>query len=424
MVEQRVLAYTSAWMGVVRLSQALDVRAFAESAVSAVDSEIAPYTSPLLAQTVFQLLEDIAIGIGYEKRIEGRRVTPTWWIHHLAGRELSRALITNTERILRDIRHSFPAPLGADKSQDPSLEALEIFGLLELCTKVSDHGPRVVRAIELLKTLRNEPTNQPTNQPTNDERWPVTDTTTWTLSDLRKPLVTRLASVVLQLPLDSHTKRLPDHFGRAYRVLFAEEFELIIEGDTDAESIFPKLLLAADIARARLVGDLSNEVMSSQVIFGTEPLVDVMELSGLALLMEHLDDRGIWNRVREVWSAVLDDSPGLTAGLVAVLRAHESNFSLSGGGIGRTERRMRLAKLMRNRGIENRDRMWSEDQSEPHPDPLVAAFAPDDMMGIDLQLADLFAAEYLSLRPESVDLEMSHGTQMVTEHLRRRREPE
>jgi hypothetical protein len=229
---------------------------------------------------------------------------------------------------------------------------------------------------------------------------------------------------VLQLPLDSHTKRLPDHFGRAYRVLFAEEFELIIEGDTDAESIFPKLLLAADIARARLVGDLSNEVMSSQVIFGTEPLVDVMELSGLALLMEHLDDRGIWNRVREVWSAVLDDSPGLTAGLVAVLRAHESNFSLSGGGIGRTERRMRLAKLMRNRGIENRDRMWSEDQSEPHPDPLVAAFAPDDMMGIDLQLADLFAAEYLSLRPESVDLEMSHGTQMVTEHLRRRREPE
>ena len=42
--------------------------------------------------------------------------------------------------------------------------------------------------------------------------------------------------------------------------------------------------------------DLAAERVRQQVIFGTEPLLDMMELSGFALLMSELDAPGIWPR--------------------------------------------------------------------------------------------------------------------------------
>ena len=80
----------------------------------------------------------------------------------------------------------------------------------------------------------------------------------------------------------------------------------------------------ADRARARLLTDLAGQGAREQVIFGTEPLLDMMELSGYALLMSELDPPGIWPRCsRPVGRHPLwDTAPALAAQLSAVLSAH------------------------------------------------------------------------------------------------------
>jgi hypothetical protein len=76
----------------------------------------------------------------------------------------------------------------------------------------------------------------------------------------------------------------------------------------------------AELARVRLIDDLAAERQREQVIFGTEPLVDMMELSGYALLMSEVNGEGIWPDVREMWDRILstDTAPALARQLAAL----------------------------------------------------------------------------------------------------------
>ena len=104
----------------------------------------------------------------------------------------------------------------------------------------------------------------------------------------------QLATVAPALATTSHDPSKPDLFGQAYRRLFDAAFHAIIEGRTVvATTLFPIIIDVADKARLRLTSDLSDERMREQAIFGTEPFVDMMELSGYALLMAHVDPPGI-----------------------------------------------------------------------------------------------------------------------------------
>ena len=89
---------------------------------------------------------------------------------------------------------------------------------------------------------------------------------------------------------DPHDTARPDLFGQAYKVLFEATFHAILEGRTEVGAeLFPKVIAMAELARVRLVDDLPTERQHEQVIFGTEPLVDMMELSGYALLMSEVE---------------------------------------------------------------------------------------------------------------------------------------
>jgi hypothetical protein len=50
-------------------------------------------------------------------------------------------------------------------------------------------------------------------------------------------------------------------------------------------------------------------------------------------------------------------------------------------------------------------------------------FAPDDLMGVHHDLADLFVVEYLAQRPDLTALEISRGAEMLRESLDRERQP-
>ncbi len=144
-----------------------------------------------------------------------------------------------------------------------------------------------------------------------------------------------------------------------------------------------------------------------------------MELSGYALLMSELDAPGIWPDVRAVWDGIFSHgtAPALAGHLSAVLSAHENLFAITSGGVGRTERKLALARLMSERGIVSRAGMWGE-PSTPEPDsPIVGVFAPWDLGLIQPELADLFVVRYLKQRPDMADLQIPRGAEMLQESL-------
>ena len=203
----------------------------------------------------------------------------------------------------------------------------------------------------------------------------------------------QLATVAPALATTSHDPSKPDLFGQAYRRLFDAAFHAIIEGRTVvATTLFPIVIDVAEKARLRLTSDLSDERSREQAIFGTEPFVDMMESSGYALLMAHVEPPGTQALVRAAWDAIFVSTtmPDLAGALLGVLVLQENNFAITSGGVNRTGRQMELARLLRDRGVVSDFGAWPHPPQPTHDDPVVAVFAPDDMMGVHHDLADLF----------------------------------
>lgn len=414
--ERQILGFTSLWLGLVRPFENLDPETVSSALDKAVERPRAPYASGS-PREVLALLEDIAEGLAFESEIEGERITPRWWVHHMAGRVFVRELQDGINKFVAEVESTLVEPLVGDAAADPELEAVRIFDLLELTHKIGFHLQTVHAAVGSLAALRHDPTG--------DELWPEVSLPDATPARLEERLLARLGSVALELPSTPHEPTAPDLFGQAYRRLFDGTFHAILDGrDEVARALFPKTIALADRAWVRLREDLSEQRQRELLIFGTEPLVDMMELSGYALLMSRVTGAGIWTDVEGVWESIFSGREASELGglLIAVLSTQENVFALTPGGVGRSGRQIELTRALRDRGIQETERIWGEVGEEPHADPVVATFAPDDLMGIHHSLADLFVVEYLTHRPDLADLQLSRGVEMLRESIDHRRQ--
>lgn len=421
LAEREVLAYTSLWLGLVRPFERFTPEYFARQLDAAVSNAAATYTG-IAPRPLLTMLEYIAAGVDYERRTEGHRVTPAWWVNHVCSRVVSKTLTDQITQFVSVVEDKLVTPLVSKTPDDAELAAVRIFDLLELLHKIGFHMKTATAALTALRTLRHDPSD--------DELWIDFQLPTEPIARMEEKLLKFLGLVALQLDSTSHDSSRADLFGQAYRRLFDAAFHAILSGQDDLSRILvPVTIGLADRARARLFEDLSEQRIHQQVIFGTEPMVDMMELSGYALLMAKIDGSAIGDLVRDTWNKLLDSSPNpnFVSSLFAVLTAQGGNFAITSGGVSRTQRSMELTQLLRSRGIVRRTTpSWMDEDDEPtHTDPIVAVFAADDMMGVHYDLADLFVVDYLEHRPEAAGLTLPRGAEMLKESVefeRRRRD--
>lgn len=412
LAEREVLGYTSLWLGLVRPFERFTPEYFSSQLDGAIANTAAAYKGFSL-RALLTMLEYIAAGIDYERRTEGRRVTPAWWVNHLCARVVSKALTDQITEFVSVVDENLVTPLVSKNPDDAELCAVRIFDLLELLHKIGFHMQTASAALTALRTLRHDPSD--------DELWIDFQLPTEAIPRMEEKLLKFLGLVALRLESTSHDSSRPDLFGQAYRRLFDATFHAVLNIQDDLSKILlPVTLGLADRARARLLEDLSEERIHQRVIFGTEPMVDMMEVSGYGLLMTKIDGSGTGDLVRDTWNKILDSSPNpnFVSSLFAVLAAQESNFAITSGGVARTQRSMELTQLLRSRGIVRRPPSWRDENDEPaHADPVVAVFAADDMMGVHYDLADLFVVEYLAQRPEAAGLTLPRGADMLRESI-------
>jgi hypothetical protein len=315
-----------------------------------------------------------------------------------------------------ELENELIEPLVAEMITEPEVVATRIFSSLELADKLGSHLKTVHRAIEALDKLRHIPSD--------DKQWPDTKLPDDVPLVLKEHLYCKLAEVTIQLGHDPHDSNQPDLFGEAYRRRLDAAFHAILEERDDlARLLVPIVITTADRARERLIHDLARNQPREQMIFGTEPLVDMMELSGYALLMSEITGKGIWLDVRDLWDRILssDTAPSLAQQLTAALLTHENILAVASGHIGRINRQKALSNLLVQRGIVHEDHGWGEPVPSEHNNPIVAAFACNNQPALQHDLADLFVVEYLALRTDMANLTISRSAETLQESLQNRR---
>jgi hypothetical protein len=419
-VERSAIGLTAAWLGFVRSVKGIDAERFSRALDRAVASATSPYAAAA-PRPLLLVLEEVAEGIAFENRTEGHRVTPSWWVHHVGARAFSQVLLRGVKDLLHEVEESVVARAeSSELESEPEARTVLVFDGLELAYKVAWGLGEIHQGLQRLATLQNTAAGEDT--------WPTDDLDDDTPREYERRLLRVLAKTVFKLPSDAHDETRPDLFGQAYKRLYDATFHALLQGDHElARDLFGVVIATADQARARLIMDLAPQAPRQQLVFGTEPLVDLMEISGYALFMQELDHDGIWPDVKARWDAIMSgrEAPAIAQQLTVVLDARAQIFALTSGDTERTGRRMALGRLLEDRRVVGRSHYLGPgertDEPPPTQSPIVTVFAPDGF-GYNGNLEDLFVVEYLLGRPQARGATLPRRAEMLRDRITRARE--
>src|SRR5262249_7894623 len=148
---------------------------------------------------------------------------------------------------------------------------------MEVAEKFRYHMREIRGCSERLEVLRR----------ITDIPWPVTD---WEKLDQRieasrDELIVLIGQLAIYLVVAPRREGLPDYLGQAYAVLAQESYAAMAQGREDLfKRLFPALFLSALRAFDRLREHLGGEGQERVLVYSTEPIADLLELSGHAII--------------------------------------------------------------------------------------------------------------------------------------------
>lgn len=388
--ESTVMPLTQMLLGLRRAAEMIVERDLPAEFDRAVRDTDALYRGTLPTETR-QMLEGFARAIEREQRIEGRRITPAWWVNHLAARTMAEALLATEAGVLGEIRTRTTEQVARFRAEGrDDLAAVTGMRALELLHKVEFHGPTIRAAEARLAAFRNENIGI--------ELWPERSAEPFDPKTEHMEMLKTVSELLPALRKQKFDPREPDLYGQLYQFTIDGAFRAILDGD-DARGLamYAAALVEMDPARLRILADLDRQDVGIRLTYAVEPIITAMDLAGYALLMHELNGSGIWPKVKQIWDTLLEASPQVAEFALSMASYVDSVFALTVGGLERSRRSTELNRLLQERGIRQEEwHAWAggSEPPPPHSSPIVSAFAADGF-GMQDDLYVLFIAEYL-----------------------------
>lgn len=254
-------------------------------------------------QEVWRELESLQENIEFEISIEGYAVSPAWLQQQTMARGLSCFLRTSLFDIVQEVEEFAHKSVRLLNEKHYFAAAVISQRGLEVCDKIHTHLDSFQKCNTRFESLNHQ----------FEEPWPKID---W--DDLhdrtkksRAEIVDTFSQLIIPFLSQKRPVALPDYFGHAYSLLVHEIYSAIVNGDEIAfKKYFPILLVATWGAHDRVLNEYLG-VPNPQYVFAhrTEPIVNALALSGLALIYSELDGREFWQTVKECWDAEMKKRP-------------------------------------------------------------------------------------------------------------------
>jgi hypothetical protein len=229
-------------------------------------------------------------------------------------------------------------------------------------------------------------------------------------SEREKEVTDKMIQLLPKLQHLSLGSDLPDYFGQA--LTMGVEACYVACRDNDPErfkSIFPVVfsasLAAHDITRKK-VQDWNQD--QSKIVFSTEPLINLFEISGFAKLYSELyQDQRLWDIAKLLWDAYLsgDNAKEIIQFIAAIVNYRDSLFTISPQATLRSGWQIEFNGKMHELGL----RVFPEDRhvergDSTHPSFLIRVVERwGGLMTLTAQ--EVFISMYLSDLPAAVDIE-------------------
>ncbi|MGW0162227.1 hypothetical protein ACWDUN_23220 [Mycobacterium sp. NPDC003323] len=390
--QRSVVLLMNVWLGLVDAAEHLTNRQLSADVDRVIADRNVLYELNFPRSAV-EMLEQLSERMIFEKSIEGRQVTPTWFVHHHVARVLAQRLAAGQQAIIqRFTGRTIKEVKSAIDAQDWKLAAMVAFSALEMIDKIDSHQALIAGAHHTLRQWKSAALDEP--------NWPNQTESSSLDGALRRQVLGYIAECLPNLPASPHDRRQPDLYGQAYVFVFNATFDAILDGDHDrAAAWFTTLFDQGQAAGRRMIADVAGQLPLLQFIYTVEPLVAMMELSGYAILLQELAGEGIWEAIRAMWDSRRDElGEHYLPNLLEIMANVDSAFSLNDLYVLRSTREQKLIRFLEEHDITDPEDSFDFDNPYARRtnqlSPIVAAFAPGDF-GSTWKPTDLFLVHYV-----------------------------
>lgn len=274
-----------------------------------------------------------------ELDIEGHRVTPDWYLRSTLAWEGVLSLQEFADQMPNLIRE-YVSPEAAERMSPEarSLARLQSFQLLE---RAALSAEVVAQSVGELKALHQGREPIPTSE---------TDSLDQKVDELRPVVLNQIADALVGLT-PVHENAEPDYFGQSLSTLVDQTEKAISGGNVDiVRSIF-RQLLRGTLAYHEHVVNVYKPPTYQFTPANLNPMLDLFELSGLALVYATLRDDASAEPILETWREWLeadDDSRERASALLRIVEVAAMDLFVSPT---RTEWQGKLARNVRDSGL-------------------------------------------------------------------------
>lgn len=387
--EPAVLQLTDLWLGFVDRCEYSTGRDLTTDFTSALSDLRALYRSGL-PREVMTLAEELISKRHFETAIAGRHVTPMWWLQHHLARSLTEHVASSAGQILDASSDTLRITRLLAARGDEQRAAVALLAALELSHKIRAHNATVQAHLEQLEHFRSDAIIG---------NWPSRPPIVERAATFRADIIVALSELLPALRVETHDSSRPDLYGQAYQVVTEAAWDYLLDDRSDtATSLFNALLKEFDVARLRASADFKDRSPELRFELTAEPLITVMDVSGVAYLMQELNGHGIWDAVVAAWDDLLKRGGQTLLRQLLIAAQLQDGFSFGPGQMVRTQRGIRFRQVLHDRGIGDSDGFsrMTRRRRDPNISPALQIFA--DTYGFHDRPWQYFFVEYLTAK--------------------------
>lgn len=354
---------------------------------------------------LIERLEFLRVRLQYELDVEGEILSPQWYISQLLLMKYLELLHDGLENIFQLIDTHFIKE--CESLLADGLHALVVnrsYRGLEICWKFERHISPLKDVVGVLnKRLINTELKTP--------QWDFADVEA-RIVKIRDTLIQKLSACLLPLASISPKDTLPDLFGQTYTTTCQYCYDCMIENRPHVFSIvFPSVFLSALHAHESLRAMLSDWRPEAALGISADPLLDIMELSGYAMIFSGIYAKPEFQTVcTSCWDTFLrkqSEPKAALSTLVGFYKFRKSQFQMYPRDILRTNWQMDMNRKLLEIGlVDERYGMpfGGKGQTDRHSSPLIRALCRGRMEP-NISAAEVFIVAHLLKLPDANGIE-------------------
>ena len=363
-----------------------------------------------LPKLFLQKLEYLRPRLEFERKAEGRVVSPSWYLLEIVVQAGAENFVTTVRVFHDEIHKCYKRWIGRAKSSRRmwSLAAI-VSREWEYWHKLGFHTDAMNRLWENLNSDKR----------IDDPPWPKfeIDTFVRTKDYYQKELLLFMAKQIIQMISLPRLESYPDFAGQFLHIVGEELLSAICKNDQDTVSAIFKHYFYSNLLMSQQLRSENEGDEQLDVRITAAPILDLLEISGYAYLFsEYYHSSRLKEPIEVEWNTYLNDTQSAKQRLDYIAAVLSFNrHPLLGP-------HRQMIRLGWEQTVSNHLRkLWSQDRNEytsvgfpnlrtvvHHESPLVRVYVKSVQMeyGLGYGGADIFLAEYVRKRPEGQSLDL------------------